>query len=183
MIFALTSLLDNLKFYDIADIAFCVIVTENNKLHAGVGTDKIRLARFVYLRTGKLGGILVGCRDLKGLRVPGIKTCLLEHIGAACIILAAVLTGSAVLCVAGLCLAGLSYGTCPTISSAFTSEVFGPKHFAVNFSIMNCNLIFASFIATGASLIFSATGGYGTSFILLLGLSIIALFINIRLED
>ena len=102
---------------------------------------------------------------------------------AACIILAAVLTDSAVLCVAGLCLAGLSYGTCPTISSAFTSEVFGPKHFAVNFSIMNCNLIFASFIATGSSLIFSATGGYGTSFILLLGLSIIALFINIGLED
>lgn len=102
---------------------------------------------------------------------------------AACITLAAVLMGSAVLCVAGLCLAGLSYGTCPTICSAFTSEVFGPKHFAVNFSIMNCNLIFASFIATGASLIFSATGGYGASFILLLGLSIIALFINIRLDD
>ena len=78
------ALLDNLKFFHIADIAFCVIVTENDKLHAGVVTDKIRLARFVYLRTGKLGGILVGCRDLKGLRIPGIKTCLLEHIGDGC---------------------------------------------------------------------------------------------------
>ena len=113
-------------------------------------------------------------------------TMLGANIGAICaaaITLLAILTRSSVLCVVGLCLTGLSYGTCPTISSAFISEVFGTKYFSMNFPIMNCNLILASFIATGASLITGATGTYIGAFVLLLVLSIVALGLNISLKD
>jgi len=48
---------------------------------------------------------------------------------------------------------------------------------------MNCNLIFASFIATGASLINAATGGYSMSFIVLLALSTVALLLNLSIRE
>ena len=47
---------------------------------------------------------------------------------------------------------------------------------------MNSNLIFASFIATGTSLIFNATGGYAVSFIGLLVLSAVAMVLNLSLS-
>lgn len=102
---------------------------------------------------------------------------------AAAVTLLAVLTHSSALCVIGLCLSGLSYGTCPTISSAFISEVFGQKYFSMNFPVMNCNLIFASFIATCASLVTAASGGYAAAFVLLLALSTVAMVLNLSLKE
>lgn len=113
-----------------------------------------------------LGRVITGAVfDRFGRRTTMIAANLMA-ICAAGITLVAVLSHSAALGVIGLCLTGLSYGTCPTISSAFTSEVFGTKYFPMNFAVMNCNLIFASFIATGVSLINTAAGGYSAGFIL-----------------
>ena len=53
----------------------------------------------------------------------------------------------------------------------------------MNFALMTCNLIFASFVATGASLINAATGGYSMSFIVLLALSAAALLLNISIRE
>ena len=86
------------------------------------------------------------------------------------------------LCIAGLCLTGLSYGTSPTISSAFTSAFYGQKHFATNLSISNFNLMFASFIATACSSLQVASGGYTAPFILLLSLAGVALVLNISIR-
>ena len=102
---------------------------------------------------------------------------------AAGIVLIAVLIRSPLICVIGLCLAGLSYGTGPTISSAFTSESFGMRYFPMNFAVMNCNLLFASFIATGTSLISEASGHYAGAFIVLLALTAAALLLNLSLKD
>ena len=52
----------------------------------------------------------------------------------------------------------------------------------MNFPIMNCNLIFASFIATGTSLISGATGGYAAAFVVLLALSVVAMLLNLSLR-
>lgn len=169
-------------------------------LLVAVGSTVISMAKDLAVSVGvaattatTLVGVLAVCNGL-GRVITGIVfdkygrriTMLVANIitiFAASIVLTAVRTESALLCVAGLCLAGLSYGTCPTICSAFTSEVFGPKYFAVNFSVMNCNLIFASFIATGASLVSSVTGGFAVAFVALLCLSIVAMLINLSLKD
>lgn len=167
---------------------------------AAVGNTVISMAKDLALSVGVAAGaatVLVGilsvCNGLGrvitgavfdrfGRRTTMIAANLMA-ICAAGITLIAVLTHSAVLGVIGLCLTGLSYGTCPTISSAFTSEVFGTKYFPMNFAVMNCNLIFASFIATGVSLINTAAGGYSAGFILLLALSVVALGLNFSIKE
>ena len=85
--------------------------------------------------------------------------------------LVSVIIGSLPICIIGLCLTGFSYGSCPTMVSAFVSSFYGQKHFATNFSIMNCNLLFASFIATACSKLYVTYDGYTVPFVLLLNFS------------
>lgn len=129
-----------------------------------------------------LGRILTGrCFDLLGRR----KTMLAANIitvFAAGVTLLSVYMNSLPLCIIGLCLTGLSYGSSPTVSSAFTSAFYGTKHFSTNFSIMNFNLMLASFVATACSALLTASGGYTAPFILLLGLSIVALVMNFSIK-
>jgi OFA family oxalate/formate antiporter-like MFS transporter len=102
---------------------------------------------------------------------------------AAGVTLIAVYIGSLPLCIIGLCLTGISYGASPTVSSAFTSAFYGTKHFPVNFSIMNFNLMAASFIATACANLLQASGGnYTAPFVLLLALSSVALLLNLSIK-
>lgn len=129
-----------------------------------------------------LGRILTGkCFDLLGRR----KTMLAANIitvFAAGVTLLSVYVNSLPLCIIGLCLTGLSYGSSPTVSSAFTSAFYGAKHFSTNFSIMNFNLMLASFVATACSALLTASGGYTAPFILLLALSMVALAMNFSIK-
>lgn len=129
-----------------------------------------------------LGRILTGAVfDAMGRRFTMIAAGILT-VFAAGVTLLAVSVGSVVLCVIGLCLTGLSYGTSPTVSSAFTSSFYGQKHFATNLSISNFNLMVASFIATACSSLQTSTGGYTAPFILLLALAAVALALNISIK-
>ena len=101
---------------------------------------------------------------------------------AAAMTLLAVSMSSLPLCIVGLCLTGLSYGACPTITAAFTSSFYGMKHFATNFSIMNFNLMIASFVATACSKLLELQGTYTAPFILLLVLSCTALALNFSIK-
>jgi len=86
-----------------------------------------------------LGRILTGIVfDLIGRRKTMICSNILTILAAG-IILFAVTVGSLPLCVAGLCLAGISYGTCSTITSAFTMAFYGMKHFSSNMAFMTFN--------------------------------------------
>jgi OFA family oxalate/formate antiporter-like MFS transporter len=77
---------------------------------------------------------------------------------------------------------GMSYGTSPTVSSAFTAAFYGQKHFAANLSISNFNLMVASFLATACSALQTGSGGYTAPFVLLLGLSAVALLLTISIK-
>ena len=101
---------------------------------------------------------------------------------AAAITLGAVSLGSIPLCIAGLCLTGISYGTSPTNASAFASAFYGTKHFGTNLSILNFNLMLASFMATACSAIQVATGGYTLPFVILLAMAALALVLNITIK-
>ena len=101
---------------------------------------------------------------------------------AATVTLASVIVSSIPLCVIGLCLTGLSYGTSPTVSSAFTLSFYGKKHFASNLSISNFNLMGASFIATACTALQTASGGYVVPFVLLLTLSVIDIVLNLSIK-
>lgn len=101
---------------------------------------------------------------------------------AAGVTLISVVAGSLPLCIIGLCLTGLSYGSCPTVTSAFTSAFYGQKFFSVNYSLMNFNLIFASFIAGFSNTLMINTGSFTASFIMLVVLSVAAMGLNITVK-
>ncbi len=129
-----------------------------------------------------LGRIIAGAVfDACGRRFTMIASNLLT-IGATGVILLSVSINSLILCVIGLCLIGMSYGSCPTVASAFTSAFYGQKHFASNFSVVNFNLMGAAFIATLCSNLVVSFGGYIVPFVLLLVLSLVALVLNLSIR-
>ncbi len=129
-----------------------------------------------------VGRILTGILfDKAGRKTTMISANILTIIAAG-ITLTAVMTSSLPLCIVGLCLTGISYGSCPTVTSAFTMAFYGKKSFATNYSIMNFNLIFASFFATFSSTLLTNTGSYVAPFIMLLILSVLALGLNFSIR-
>ena len=130
-----------------------------------------------------LGRVVTGMAyDWLGRRATMISANLLTIVAAG-ITLLAVQLHSLPLCIVGLCLTGMSYGSCPTVTSAFSAGFYGQKHFAVNYSITNFNLIFASFIATGANSLLIGTGGYTAPFIMLLAIAVAALGLNVTIRE
>lgn len=163
---------------------------------AAVGNTVISFARDLALSVGAqaafatiLVGVLSVCNGLGRIAVGmlfdrlGRKwTMLLANcltILAAGITLISVMTKSLPLCIAGLCVTGFSYGSAPTITSAFTSTFYGTKYFPLNFSVMNFNLMGASFAATAAGGLVESCGGYIAPFVLLLCLAGISLVLNL----
>lgn len=130
-----------------------------------------------------IGRILTGAVfDVIGRR----KTMLLANILTICaafVTLISVSTGSLTLCIIGLCLTGMSYGSCPTITAAFTSSFFGMKHFSDNMAVMTFTVMVGSFIATASNKVLEITGGYTGAFIMLLILTFAALALNIFIRE
>lgn len=164
-----------------------------------VGNSVISFARDLALSVGAkaalattLVGVLAVCNGLgriitgavfdgMGRRFTMLASNILTIVAAG-VTLLAVHMSNLPLCIIGLCLTGMSYGSSPTVSSAFTAAFYGQKNFATNLSIMNFNLMCASFIATACSSLQSATGGYTVPFILLLSLSVFALILNLSIK-
>lgn len=164
-------------------------------LHAAVGSAMFNFARDVILDFGAtaalattLVGVLSVCnglgRVLCGLAFDhlGRKTAMqLSNIITVLspgLMLVALATGSLPLAIVAVCLAGLSYGTSPTISSTLTISFYGARDFAMNYSVSNTKLLFASFAATATSALFAATGTYFAPFALLFGFALGAFVLN-----
>ena len=166
-------------------------------LLAAVGSSVISFARDLALAVGAevalattlvgvlsvcngLGRILTGALfDAKGRRFTMLASNIIT-IAAAGVTLLAVMQGSLVLCIVGLCLVGMSYGSCPTVASAFVSAFYGQKYFPTNFSVINFNLIGSSLMATACSKLIGVGGaGYMAPFVLLLSLACGALVLNL----
>ncbi len=164
-----------------------------------VGSSVISFARDLALSVGAeaalattLVGVLAVCNGLGRIIIGAVFDCMGRRftmiLSAALTIVAAGVTLIAVcicslpLCIVGLCLTGMSYGTSPTVASAFSLAFYGKKYFATNLSLMNFNLMLASFIATASATLAEATGGYTAPFVMLLCLASVALVLNISIK-
>ena len=129
-----------------------------------------------------LGRIITGAVfDVIGCR----KTMLCANIFTICaaaVTLIAVHGNSLVLCIIGVCLTGISYGACPTITAAFTSSFYGMKNFSNNMALMTFTVMVGSFVATASNKVLEATGGYSTTFAMLLFLTFVALTLNMLIR-
>lgn len=118
---------------------------------------------------------VIGCR--KTMICANVLTIL-----AATVTLVAVSVNSLALCIVGVCLTGMSYGACPTITAAFTSSHFGMKHFSNNMALMTFTVMVGSFVATASNKVLETTGGYTATFIILLALTFVALVLNLFIK-
>ena len=129
-----------------------------------------------------IGRILTGAAyDALGRRATMLGSSIIT-IAAASITLVGNAISSLPLCIVGLCLTGISYGSCPTLTSAFTASFYGEAHFPVNYSLTNFNLIVAAFIANGSNALLISSGGYVAPFLLLLALAVAALGLNFTIR-
>ena len=162
---------------------------------AAVGSSVISFAKDLALSVQapeslavSLVGVLSVCNGLGRIitgavfdRIGRRKTMLCANIitiCAAAVTLLAVSVGSLPLCIAGLCLTGMSYGSCPTITAAFTSTFFGMKYFSTNMALMTFTVMAGSLIATVSNKVLEITGGYTSTFMMLLALTFTALVLN-----
>lgn len=88
------------------------------------------------------------------------------------------------LILAGLILVGLSYGGTPPLTSAVIHSVFGPKYYAVNFSLANFQLIPAAILGPMLSsvLLEKAGGEYQTTFLMIIVLAVAGAVLAALLE-
>ena len=113
-----------------------------------VGGDLTRaaaLAGIVSIANG-VGRVISGqLFDMTGYRTTMLSVSVL-YLAAAGVLTLSLKTGSVPVLAAAFLLTGLGYGGVPPLNSAFTARFFGREHYAVNFSIMNMNLIAASYL-------------------------------------
>ncbi len=85
----------------------------------------------------------------------------------------------------GLIFSGLGYGGTPTLASAVILNRFGPKNFAVNFSIANFSLIPAAIIGPmiSSALIEKSGGAYNSTFWMIIILAAVAMVLRLFLKE
>ena len=91
---------------------------------------------------------------------------------AAIILVLAINTNSYVLIVVGFVVGGFAYGGVTPTNSAIISDFYGRTHYPINFSIINTNLLIASFASTIAGKLQVATGSYITPIFMMIGVTI-----------
>lgn len=98
------------------------------------------------------------------------------------ILIAAFLTKSFLLLILGFCLGGLAYGSGTPISAAFTLAYFGVKHYQLNISVVNTNLLLASFGSTLAGMIYDQTQSYLSIYFLMGILAVMAAVLSVGID-
>ncbi len=84
--------------------------------------------------------------------------------------------------VAGFVLGGFSYGGVTPTNSAFVSSYYGLKNFPLNFSIINTNLIIASFGSTVAGALYDASQSYFSTDAMIGVLAVLGIFVSLAIS-
>ncbi len=114
-----------------------------------------------------LGRIVIGALfDRFGARITMSTVISLFLIGTGSIAFSSVLSSFPLL-IAGYAALGMGYGGDPTTGASLTQAFFGSKHYSVNFSLVNLNLMIASLGSTAVGALYDASGNYSTTFVFL----------------
>lgn len=116
------------------------------------------IAGIVSIANGVGRVIFGGMFDKVGYRLTMLVDCV-AYVIAALVLMASFGTKSMVILVIAFILIGLAYGGVTPTNSAFIAYFFGRENYAVNFPIVNLNLIIASFLGPMVG-----NGGYMMTF-------------------
>lgn len=84
--------------------------------------------------------------------------------------------------VAGFVLGGLSYGGVTPTNSAFVSSYYGLKNYPLNFSVINTNLIIASFGSTIAGALYDSSQSYFSTDAMIGVLAVLGIFVSLGIN-
>jgi len=87
------------------------------------------------------------------------------------------------LIIVGFICTGFSYGGVTPTNSAFISAFYGRKNYPVNFSIINMNLLVASFGSTIAGMLYDASGSFLSTFFMMIGAGVLAVVCNLFIRS
>ena len=152
------------------------LVSQASGIASEVGTDVAggTIATVVGLISilNGVGRVFFGTLfDKKGFK-PTLALCMVIFLIASFILLAALKGGAFPLIVIGFIVGGFAYGAVTPTNSAIISDFFGRKNYPMNFSVINTNLIFASFASTIAGKLYDNTQSYTSTIIMMIGLTI-----------
>ena len=86
------------------------------------------------------------------------------------------------LIVVGFITGGLSYGGVTPINSAFIGSYYGQKHFSMNFSVINTNLVIASFGSTIAGALYDASRSFFSTDAMIGVLALLGIFVSLAIN-
>lgn len=145
-------------------------------LHTGL-TAAAAIAGIVSVFNG-IGRVIFGqLFDMKGYRVTMVSVCIVTA-AAALLLMLSWQTGSFVALAAAFIVVGLAYGGVTPTNSAFTAHFFGRQNYALNFSVINLNLIAASYLGPMVG-----NGSYMRTFFMILLFSAAALVLTILIRS
>ncbi|MCR5355234.1 MAG: MFS transporter [Lachnospiraceae bacterium] len=119
--------------------------------------------------------------DKRGHRLTMLCDMIL-FFGSELILIIAIINHDVTTLIIGFILGGFAYGGITPTNSALISDFYGRKNYPVNFSIINTNLIIASFASTIAGKLFDASQSYLTTISMMLILTVASLLISIFIK-
>lgn len=90
-------------------------------------------------------------------------------------------TGSFAVLAAGFIIGGLAYGGVTPTNSAFVSSYYGMRNYPRNFSIVNTNLIAASFGSAIAGALYDATKSYMMIYLMICALAVLGILASLAI--
>lgn len=119
--------------------------------------------------------------DKKGHKTTMILDMII-FIVAGLVLILAIVSGNFLFIVVGFVVGGFAYGGVTPTNSALISDFFGRTNYSMNFSLINTNLIIASFASTIAGRLFDTTGSYLATIFLMIGCVIVGfvVFFGVR---
>lgn len=129
-----------------------------------------------------IGRVIFGSLfDIKGYRFTMLSVVAMFIISTL-VLLASSATGSFAVLIIAYVLVGLAYGGVTPTNSAFIAKFFGKQNYALNFSIVNLNLLIASYLPQVASSLQDKTGSYNGTFYYMIGLAVAAIVMTLLIR-
>lgn len=149
---------------------------------SGVSAGTIATVVGLISIANAIGRVLAGMLYDKAGRSVTMQLVNILFIITSIVLMLALKTGSFALIAAGFLLGGLSYGGVTPTNSAFVSSYYGQKNYAMNFSVINTNLIFASFGSTIAGFLYDASQSYFSTYLFMAALAAAGILISLAIS-
>ncbi len=154
-------------------------------MEVGPGVDPSTIATVVGLISicNGIGRVIFGGlfdKIGRGKTMSLISICFVVSVG---VLVLALTQKNFMLIVVGFICTGFSYGGVTPTNSAFISAFYGKKNYPVNFSIINMNLLIASFGSTIAGALYDASGSFVSTFLMMIVAGVLAFVLNLLIRE